>query len=167
MKKYFFIAALLCMFTMTSCLKDDPLFDWSAMKSVIELPYLQHNVRVSKVSPVEEVSFDLYVNYTVPYASDNKEDIKVTLGIDEDLLDSYNASLGSSGTYEILPAANYSLPDVLIKKGERLFSTKLNVKTDGLDAGKKYIIPVVIESVPDGYTKSGNFGYVHFRVDME
>jgi hypothetical protein len=45
-----------------------------------------------------------------------------------------------------------------------LTTVPLTVKTTDLEAGKTYGLPVVITNVPNGYTKSGNFNYVVFRI---
>ncbi len=154
-------------FTSTSCLKDDPLIDWGKMVFVVEMPYKNHYLRETGVKPTVNISFDLMVNYTVPYDTDNGEDIEVSLGIDESMIAGYNKSLGTSGTYVMAPSGSFTLPaKVVIPKGKRLFSTKLNVETSGLEKGKKYIIPVKITGAPKGYTISGNFGHAFFRIDM-
>lgn len=153
-------------FSSTSCLKDDSLIDWSKLGVVIELPYKNHYLRATKVTPVKNISFDFMVNYTVSYDSDNTEDIPVTIVKDASMIDAYNASLGTSGTYIELPESTYKLPSPVIAKGTRLYKTTIEINTATLSAGKKYIIPIKITGVPQGYTISGNFGHVYLRVDM-
>lgn len=169
-KRFFILICLIATtLTSTSCLKDEPLFDWDAMKFVIELPY-KNNVPAAKtfVTPAANVSFDFMVNYTVPYESDNQEDIPVTIAADPDAVTAYNQSLGSAaGTYILLPASTYTLPSPVIAKGKRLYQTPLEIKTATLQPGKKYVLPVKITGVPTGYTISGNFGIVYLRVHMK
>lgn len=166
--KFFILVCLIVTtLTSTSCLKDDPLFDWDKMGFVIELPY-KSNTPASKtaVTPANNVSFDFMVNYTLPYESDNKEDIPVGIAAAPEALDAYNKSLGASGTYILLPASAYTLPSPVIAKGKRLFQAPLEIKTSGLELNKKYVLPVKITSVPAGYTISGNYGIVYLRVHM-
>ncbi len=166
----FLAIATLCvvLFSSTSCLKDDPMFDWDAAIPVIELPYKSHYLTSSKVTPEKNVSFNLMVNYTIPFASDNKEDIKVGLKVDESLVSVYNASLASTAKkYELLPAGTYNLPsEITIAKGTQLWKQDLEINTSSLTPKTYYILPVVISSAPQGYTISGNFGHVYLRVQM-
>jgi hypothetical protein len=95
------------------------------------------------------------VNYTIADWRNQNETIQVGLAMDETYL----------GSYEPLPASAYSLPASLtIEKQTQLTTVPLTVKTTDLESGKTYGLPVVITSVPNGYTKSGNFNYVVFRV---
>ncbi len=158
---------LIIMSFSTSCLKDEPLFNWDDMKSVVELPYKNHYLRASSVTPAKNVQFELLVNYTVPYKEDNTEDISVTLDVRPDMLADYNTSLGASGTYIILPSSTYTIPSLVIKAGTRLSSSIFEINTSSLQAGKKYLLPIVIKSVSGGKIISGNFGHLYLRVDMK
>lgn len=149
-----------------SCLNDDPLIDWSDIKYVIELPYNSHYQLIQNVDQGEELEFELWVNYTIDYASKVEEDIPVTMGVNEALVETYNST--STTKYELLPAGCYDLPQTLtIKKGTQLVEDKVTVRTDNLKPGGRYILPVIIANVPEGYTISGNFGHLYLRVNMK
>lgn len=151
----------------TSCLKDDPMFDWDASGSVIELPYNSHTVLYSKVTSAKNVEAGLMVNYTVSFAADNHEDIPVTLAAEESMVAEYNKTLSATTKkYVLLPASTYTLPGVVIKQGTQLWKETLVINTSTLKPGEKYLLPVKITGVPAGYTISGNFGHVYLRIDM-
>ena len=153
-KIYSLLLIVLMAFTNVSCLEDEYLVDWDKMGVVIELPYAKHYVQKT-VNKGADATFDLMVNYTIADWRNQNETIQVGLAVDEAYL----------GSYEPLPASAYSLPASLtIEKQTQLTTVPLTVKTTDLEAGKTYGLPVVITSVPNGYTKSGNFNYVLFRV---
>lgn len=156
--------AVMTLFTLTSCLNDDPWTDWNQLKSPIELPYSSHSLTETRVNPGDQVTFDLMVNYTIPDQKNMVEDIPVDLAVDEALVDSYNKNNGSS--YLLIPSSCYTLPEVVIKKGVRLWEQDFIVNTTGLEAGKRYILPIIIKSVPSNYLISGNFGVVYLRIHM-
>ncbi|WP_455665373.1 DUF1735 domain-containing protein [Phocaeicola sp.] len=152
-KRYFILSMLFIALTMTSCLKDDSLVNWDNAKPVIELPYTKHNTSTT-VTAGTEVTFPLYVNYTIADWRNQNEDIVVGLGIDESQI----------GTTILLPASTYNLPATMtITKQTQLAETELKINTTGLASGT-YALPVVIKSVPAGYTISGNFGMMLFKV---
>lgn len=152
-KTYLMISMLVMALAMTSCLKDDYLVDWDDAKPVIELPYTRHTTSTT-VTAGTEVTFPLYVNYTIADWRNQNEDIVVGLGIDE----------SQTGTSRLLPASTYTLPQTMtIAKQKQLAETQLKINTAGLEKGT-YALPVIIKSVPAGYTISGNFGMVLFKV---
>ena len=151
---YSLLLIVLMAFTNVSCLEDEYLVDWDKMGIVIELPYPKHYVQKT-VSQGTDAVFDLMVNYTIADWRNQNETIQVGLGLDDTYL----------GSYEPLPASAYTLPSSLtIEKQKQLTTVPLTIKTTELESGKTYGLPVVITSVPSGYTKSGNFNYVVFRV---
>lgn len=153
-KIYSLLLIVLMAFTNVSCLEDEYLVDWDKMGIVIELPYAKHYVQKT-VTQGSDATFDLMVNYTIADWRNQNETIQVGLGIDDTYLGSYNP----------LPASAYNLPSSLtIEKQSQLTTVPLTIKTTDLEKGKTYGLPVVITSVPNGYTKSGNFNYVLFRV---
>lgn len=152
-KTYLILSMLFIALAMTSCLKDDYLVDWDKAKPVIELPYTKHTASTT-VTAGEDVSFKLFVNYTIADWRNQNEDIVVGLGIDESQI----------GTSILLPASTYNLPATMtITKQTQLAETELKINTTGLASGT-YALPVVIKSVPAGYTISGNFGMMLFKV---
>ena len=135
-----------------SCLKDDPLDDFSGVKPVIELPYASSHSSTTTSSNGKDVTFKLMVNYTIADWREQNDEIVVGLGVDKSLV----------GNNTLLPASAYTLPaNMTIVKQTQFTSIDLNVSVAGLAAGK-YTLPVVITSVPTGYTISGNFNYVLF-----
>lgn len=164
-----YITLALSVFTTSSCLNDKPLIDWEDAIFVVELPYKTHYQLISKVKPEKNESINLMVNYAVPYASDNDKDLPVTLGIDEKRVDIYNSGLSSSTQkYILMPADAYTIPqDIVITKGTKLWKQPFEINTSKLEKGKKYLIPIVIKGVPEGYTISGNFGHLYVRIDMD
>lgn len=152
--KVYLLLSILCMaFTMSSCLEDDYLVDWDDAKPVIELPYTRHT-QSTTVTAGTEVSLKLYVNYTIADWRNQKEDITVELGIDASKV----------GTSILLPTSTYTLPATMtIAKQTQLAETELKINTAGLEKGT-YALPVIIKSVPAGYTVSGNFGMMLFKV---
>ena len=160
----------------TSCLNDTPLINWEDLGVVVELPYKSHYLLYkshyllsTNVTPGQEVSFDIKVNYTIDYASKVTEDIPVNLAVDPDMVDEYNATLPASAQkYKIFPEGTYELPTTItIKKGTQLAEQTMTVNTSDLVPGEYYILPVVISGVPEGYIASGNFGHLYLRIQMK
>ena len=169
------IALIGCIFT-TSCLKDDFVVDWNEAKktTIIELPYKQHNLLASAQVPTAPYTFSkLLVNCCAIYASDIKADIAVGLAVDASRVATYNTANGLDGStaarrpYVAMPTAAYSIPGtVTIKAGIREAEFDVPINTSLLEPGQKYLIPIVITSVPAPYVISGNFGHLYLRVDM-
>ena len=164
--------------TSTSCLKDDYLFDYDNMKSVIELPYLDHSKSLSYKDGATSVSTELYVNYSIANWRDIKEDIPVELSIDESLLggakllpaSAYNLKFPLTMT--ILRASEQEKLSQLVHDGEKLNWQSaqelltINLTDPNLVSGTKYALPLTISSVPSQYTISGNFRNVVFYVTI-
>lgn len=152
-KVYLLISMLSIALVMSSCLKDDYLVDWEEAKPVIELPYTKHTTSTT-VTAGTEVRFKLYVNYTIADWRNQNDDIVVGLDIDESKV----------GTSTLLPSSTYALPTTMtIPKQTQLAETELIINTTNLEKGT-YALPVIIKSVPSGYTISGNFGMMLFKV---
>lgn len=156
--KLYSLLIIVCMtLSLPACLNDDPVDDFSGIKPVIELPYVTSHGSTMTSTGGKEVTFKLMVNYTIADRRNQNDEIVVGLDIDESLV----------GNDKLLPASCYSLPTTLtIAKQTQLATTELKVSTAGLEAGK-YTLPVVIKSVPEGYTISGNFNYVRFTVTVK
>ena len=159
-KRVAIFAMALVSLTITSCLKDDAFIEWDDAVYVIELPYTKHYLLKQNIKPDTQVEFDLMVNYSIDTESKMTEDIPVTLGVDESIAGRYSA-------YKVLPSSAYTLPsEIVITKGERLWSGKIAVNTAGLKPGGKYQIPIVIKDAPDDYVVSGNFNYLHLLIKI-
>lgn len=155
-KFYYLLIMIGTALSLSSCLNDDPWDDFSTVKPVIELPYSSHSRSITSKNG-QNVTFELMVNYTIADWRNQNDEIVVGLGIDESLI----------GKNLLLPASAYSLPETMtIVEQTQLTTTNLTVNVTGLAAGK-YILPIVIKSVPAGYTMSGNFNYVLFTVNVQ
>lgn len=153
---YTLLLTILTSFLATSCLDDEYLVDWDDIKPVIELPYSRHYV-AKTVNQGTAAEFDLMVNYTIADWRNQNDEISVGLKVDETQV----------GSYTLLPASAYTLPSTLeIHKQTQLTTHKLTVDTSNLEVGQTYALPVVISSVSSGYTVSGNFNTVVFRVTV-
>ena len=156
--KLYSLLMMICMaFALSSCLKDDVVDDFTTVKPVIELPYVSSHSSTFTCNAGQDATFKLMVNYTIADWRDQHDEIVVGLGVDE----------SRKGSNKLLPASAYTLPSTMtIAKQTQLTTTDLVVKTTGLVAGK-YVLPVVIKSVPAGYTMSGNFNYALFIVTVK
>lgn len=159
MKKelYTLLIMLVMIFALTSCLKDDPIDDFSNVRPVIELPYASSHGSSQTSKNGQNVTFKLMVNYTIADWRNQNDDIIVGLDIDEN----------RKGSNQLLPASAYSLPGTMtIAKQTQLTTVDFVVKVVGLAPGR-YTLPIVIRSVPAGYTISGNFNYALFTVVVQ
>lgn len=156
--KLYFLLIMACMtLALSSCLNDDPVDDFTKVKPVIELPYASSHSSTITTKAGQDVTFKLMVNYTIADWRNQNDEIVVGLGVDESRV----------GNNKLLPASTYTLPATMtIAKQTQLTTTNLVVKTAGLAPGK-YTLPVVIKSVPAGYTMSGNFNYALFIVTVQ
>ncbi len=151
---------------LTSCLKDEPLINWDDAIYVIELPYKSHYLLKQKIEQGTEVEYDFMVNYTINDVDKMTEDIPVKLAVDESLVDTWNSA--NTSKYELLPAGTYTLPtDATLTKGNRIWNGQVVINTESLEAGGKYMLPIVIDNVPDKYVISGNFGHLYIRLDLD
>ena len=159
---------LLMVFTATSCLKDDVLVVWPDRNYIVEIADTDHQFARNDQTVGTTVTYnDILVNQCAVHASHITASFDVQLGIDEALIATYNTNNGLDGTvgkekFVIMPAANYTLPaSVTIDAGVKSKPFTVSVNTTGLSPNAKYIIPVVIKSVPSPYIISRNFGYIN------
>lgn len=120
-KKYLTILFMsLSLLSLSSCLKDDYLYDIDAQQPVVEFEISSGNMTTLTVSD-ETTTKDFWVNYGVSYAQDIKEDITVTVSLDRSLL---------SASQSLLPESCYTL------------STESYAKSaDGLSLPMELVIP--------------------------
>ena len=175
--KSLFVLALAAL-SMTSCLKDEYLYDYDDQQPVIEMMIASGNAATLTVSDTNTTK-DFWVNYTISYAQDIKEDVTVTVSIDQSLLGSsqqllpasaYTMSTESyakSGSNLSLPMElvipAYSKQDLTVRttwNNRRNAQGTLCMKADhGLESGT-YYLPLRITAVsPSVAPISGNFGY--------
>ena len=96
------------------------------------------------------------------YPSNN---INVSFEVAPDLVGSYNTQNGTS--YTLLPAASYTIPslDAVINSGATSSNPlSVNVTTKDLDKNLKYILPVSIKSVSEGFIDS-SLSTTYFIID--
>ena len=163
----------LMVLTATSCLKDDPLVDWPDRNYLVEIADADHMYAINDQIVGTQVVYDsILVNQCAIHASHITASFDVQLGLNEDLVATYNANNGLDGTvgkekYILMPVANYTLPaSVTIDAGNKKKWFDVTVDTTGLTPGGKYIIPVAIKSVPAPYIASRNFGYINLLLTL-
>ena len=171
MKNINILLLLLVILTATSCLQDDPLVNWPDKNYIVEIADADHAFARNDVIVGTTIKFDkMLMNQCAVYASHITSSFDVQLGINVDLVARYNTNNGLNGSagrepFVLMPAANYTLPTkVTIEKGIRSTEFDVDVNTTGLNPGAKYLIPVIISSVPEPYIISGNFGYINLLV---
>ena len=159
------LASTAMLFSTTSCLKDEPIVDWSVIEPVIELADADHLQATSSIHRGETVEFEIIVNYTIDYASKVTAPITVGIAPDNSLLDARSASYGE----EVLafPEGSYNLPEsVTIEEETQRDTVLLSVNTKDFTYGRTYCLPVVITNVPEGYITSGNFNYLYLQISI-
>lgn len=179
MKKKFISLLIMALgvVSLSSCLKDEYLYDIDDQKPVIEFEIASGNLTTLTVSD-ETTSKDFWVNYSISYAQDITEDITVTVGIDESLL-SDGETLLPAGCYTlstesyaktaeglslpmelVIPA--YSKQDLTVRtswNNRRNAQGTLHVNAAAVEAGT-YYLPLRITAVsPQVAPISGNFGH--------
>ena len=168
-----FLLMLSVVFTATSCLKDDPIVKWPDKNYIVEIADADHTITRNNVGIGGSEEFkEILMNQCAIYASHIAASFDVQLATKDALIATYNTNNGLDGStaakdpYVAMPAANYTLPTVTIDKGNREKYFDITVSTAGLAPGGKYIVPVVISSVPAPYIISGNFGYVNLLINV-
>lgn len=154
---------------LNSCLKDDELIGPDAdgaISNVIEFgnPAAPTSGVTSSI-PLYALSFDmdpegvLDLKVKCVGANPAESDIKVTIAIDNSLLNKYNEENGTE--YVALPTAQYSLgtAEATIKKGEREAIITVNLKPSLFTFDEEYALGFKISSVSSGVV-SGNFGQI-------
>ncbi|HEU4555818.1 MAG TPA: DUF1735 domain-containing protein [Chitinophaga sp.] len=151
----------------TSCLKDHVALDPGQSNNVVEFENTG-----SVVSPVDAVvprfSVDLgslgegdsaKINLNLSYSGADMapSDITVTLEVDTDALNAYNADQGTD--YVAPPASVFRLPSsAVIKSGTQKIQVQATIiRSSDFDFDANYALPLKIASVSTGII-SGNFG---------
>ncbi len=89
------------------------------------------------------------VNIVVRLAKQLDYDVTVSIGLDEGLIEDYNAK--NSTEYALVPSEYFSISDASVTIPAGNISTTLEVHIDNFDTkGKLYALPVVIENVTEG-----------------
>jgi hypothetical protein len=143
------ISFLASVLILNSCLKDDVGEDWTAsLKGKMYAEIWQPGFKALALQPVpDEVTFKFLVNI----ASDQppKEDITLTIGVDDDARIAYNALKGTS--YSLFPNIEVLNPTLVIKAGTRNAYCHVKVwGADALDACDNFMAPIVITAATGG-----------------
>lgn len=148
-------------FSLAGCLKEANMnVDPETAGSTIALANTGNNLAVAKsqfpgfysdlgtLKVGESALFN--VNVTFSGAQDAPEDITVGLGLDNDLLATYNTVNGTH--YEVPPAELFSMPATgVIAKGTRIIQVKVKVNyTANFDFSKNYALPIKLTSASKG-----------------
>jgi len=175
MKTFLKIASVLALVTgLSSCLKDEPIIGGKPQNIVEFYTTDGYLSSVSAAYPVygksfvvgQDASFDVTVSYSGTETA--PQDITVEVAVDPAALTKYNTKAAVDGDQEYvqLQADAYSIPSgtVVIKKGERRATFKVNVKIPAtFDFDGSYALPLTIKSASMG-TISGNFGSVLYAI---
>jgi len=157
-----------------SCLKDTELIgpdaDGAIWDNIIEFGNLAEpsSPRNSPI-PKYSLSFDIEPSATLNLkvkcvgSEKAKEDIRVTIALDNSLIDTYNTEnkLEPDEKLTEMPAARYAITvtEAVIKKGEREAVIPIDLKPDLFTFDANYAIGLAITSTSAGII-SGNFGKV-------
>lgn len=175
MKKYIkYIFPIFALILLTSCLKDKELIgpdseDFVSI-NIVEFPPMAAPLsnKTSKV-PLYAFAYDIVPNATFNVAVKSvglepaKEDIKVTIALNNDLLNVYNEQFETE--YTPLPTSQYTISsfEATIKKGEREAIIPISLKPDLFTFDKDFAIGLSIVSLSSGEI-SGNFNNVIFNL---
>lgn len=155
--------------TLVACLDDEKYaLDPEGYQNVIE--FLDPSVPVSQVGSVYPVWLTAFtvspestltqkISFSGP--QNNDQDIVLELAVDPLALDEYNEQMvnGLNGaaplggiTYELLPEANYSIPNltVTIPKGQKEAEISITIFPSQFDLSKTYALPLRIVSASTG-----------------
>lgn len=159
---------------LSSCLNDleDFTGQFSGSPSLAEFPEASNaatgTVGREIVDPTKPATFSLKLNIASPNPLD--KDTKITLALDNTLIDAYNAERGLTGSAAAVPvplaALTIATNDVVVPAGKREADWTFIV-----DASKVpnpvttfYLIPVKIVSAENNVVPSGNFGTKLIRI---
>jgi hypothetical protein len=148
--------------TLASCLDDDKYaLDPEGTQNVIE--FYDASVPTSPagaIYPAWTTSFSVSpeatlvqrISYSGP--QDNDKDIVLTLAVDPVALQEFNFQMDTlgQGTYELLPASNYSIPSmtVTIPRGQDGVDVSITLFPDQFDLSRNFAIPLRIVSASSG-----------------
>jgi hypothetical protein len=172
MKKYFkaSLGLLVAAISLSSCLKEKPLFDPANSASVVELgdvsatsefastdyPYNVYNGSFDVASTAS--TYSIPVKYSGGAAP---QDITVTLAVDNSVITKYNTFHGYTSTdaYAGLNTAYYTVPSytVVIPKGQSATTFNITVNPSLFGFTQKWALGISVKSTTLG-TPSGNFG---------
>jgi hypothetical protein len=163
------LAFLVLTVLFSSCLKDKRYIDFAGVGTIVEFPLggqINFGADAITEDPDTLDNSTIVRQFAVNVASPdipNKE-TKITLGVDNSLVTSYNASQ-SVVSYEVMPADAFKFTDqsVTIPSGQRVAIVSVTFYKAKLDPSKSYMLPIKIADA-GGLNISANKGvhYYHF-----
>lgn len=166
------LVSLLAVISLTSCLKEDPIFVDNGSSGIVELALpakttsTKYAVKSNAIELEEEINLPVTVNYTG--ANGASEEITVTLAIDEAATTEYINGLSDDSGISLLPSAYYDVPQatITIPKGGKTADFIIKLRPNSFDLTKTYAIAVKIVSASGG-TVSGNYGTGIFTLPVK
>jgi hypothetical protein len=143
------ISFLASVLILNSCLKDDVGEDWtSSLKGKMYAEIWNPGFQALGLQPVpDEVTFKFLVNIATDQPP--KEDITLTIGVDDDARIAYNALKGTN--YSLFPNIEVLNPTLVIKAGTRNAYCHVKVwGADALDACDNFMAPIAITGATGG-----------------
>ncbi|HWZ17053.1 MAG TPA: DUF1735 domain-containing protein [Mucilaginibacter sp.] len=162
MKKLIMILTVVTI-SLAGCLKDNPNVDFSKIVPTINLPY--SGLAYFSKDAVTDAGDTITKSFTINLASDYplKTDTKVTVGVDNSVIATYNASQ-SAIVYNAMPAGSFTFPQttVTIKAGTRLATLSVTFIKHLLDPSQSYLLPIRILSADQVISSNFSIHYYHF-----
>ncbi|MBV9963848.1 MAG: DUF1735 domain-containing protein [Parafilimonas sp.] len=152
----------------TSCVKDRNVGpDFSSTQPVLELRTpISNKAGLANFSKAVIGNLPDTVQFYVNLASNNTldHDLNITIGVDQDRLNTYNADAANAVKYELLPDSDYTILKTsgTIVKGQRIDSFQVVFYKDKIDITSNYMLPVAITD-GDGVLISENQGVIWFH----
>lgn len=160
------LTASMLMINLSSCLKDKGYTnetDFSALNDHVVL--VQGGLTNFGANNIRFDSDTATYNVTANLASVNlpTSPVKVTLGVQADLIATYNAANGTA--FVLLPTNAYTLAttSLTIPAGQQYATTTLSVYQSKLDPAKSYILPISITDA-SGKALTSNLNTMYFNV---
>lgn len=160
--------------SLTSCLKDleDFMGAFSGTPAIAELSETPNaatgTVAREIINPLVPAVFSLRVN--IASSSPLGSPTKVTLALDNSLITAYNTEKGLTGSAAAVPIPLAALSvdswDITVPAGEMEVDWEFTIDAQLVPNAVTtfYILPVVIDTVNNGVTVSGNFGTKLVRI---
>ena len=174
-KYSYLITCISLLFTLGSCVKDrnDLATDFSTIQPIVELrdniSGVGNDAGLANFGKASlNFTGDPHVqSFYVNLASVNvrNQDLKVTLGVDQDALDAYNADPNNGIKYEMMPDSLYDFTttQVTIPSGLRVAKDSVIFYPTKFDPSKSYMLPISVTDA-SGLNISGNFGTIYYHI---
>jgi len=175
LKYAYFITCISLLSTLGSCVKDrnDLATDFSTIQPIVELrdniSGVGNDAGLANFSKAFlNFAGDPHVqSFYVNLASVNvrNQELKVTLGVDQNAFDAYNADPNNTTKYEMMPDSLYSFTttEVTIPSGLRIAKDSIIFYPSKVDPSKNYMLPISITDA-SGLNISGNFGTIYYHL---